>query len=71
MRHSPFARAISMFSAVAAAMALPVGVQRQQAMAAIGPYEPRGKGGKSPRRSVGTKAFQRQAAKRRNKKGVH
>jgi hypothetical protein len=60
MRNSnaPFARTLAMVAALAAAAAL----------AEIGPYESRGKGGKRPHRSVGTKAFLRAAAKRRNKK---
>lgn len=70
-RNTPFAAAIAMFSAIAAAQSLPAGHQRQSAMNDIGPYESRGKGGKRPHRSTGTKAFQRMAAKRRNKKGVH
>lgn len=56
-----------MMAAIAAAMAMPTSQQQAQ-LAAIGPYESRGKGGKRPHRSVGTKAFQRAALKRRNQK---
>lgn len=70
MRSAPFARARAMMAAIAAAMALAPLVQ-QEALAAIGPYKSRGKGGKSPRRSVGTKAFQRAATKHRNRKARH
>lgn len=62
--NTSFARAIAMMAAIAAATALPAGAQ-QRALAAIGPYESHGKGGKRPHRSVGTKAFQRAAAKRK------
>jgi hypothetical protein len=47
MQGSPFARANMMMAAIAAAMSLAGGAQRE-AMAAIGPYKSRGKGrGKS------------------------
>lgn len=71
MKSMPFSRAISAMAAIAAAaMSLPNGQQQAQ-LAAIGPYESRGKGGKRPHRSVGTKVFQRAALKRRNKKARH
>ncbi len=59
-----------MAAMISAAMTLPAGAQ-QSTLASIGPYESRGKGGKRPHRSVGTKAFQRAALKRRNKKARH
>lgn len=68
-RASPFARARSMFAAIAAVMAafpVPGGTQAA-ALNGLGPYESRGKGGKRPRRSVGTKAHQRAALKARNR----
>ncbi|UOV84404.1 hypothetical protein [Klebsiella pneumoniae] len=40
----PFARARAMFAAVAAAMAITNTFERQNALAAIGPYVSRGKG---------------------------
>lgn len=43
MQGSPFARANMMMAAIAAAMSLAGGAQRE-AMAAIGPYKSRGKG---------------------------
>lgn len=69
MRPQAFSRARAMFALVSAAMlAHPMpGVAQQQALNAIGAYESRGKGGKRARRSVGTKAFQRAAAKKRNR----
>lgn len=69
MRPTPFARAIAMMGLIAAAVrAYPFpGVAQQQALAGIGPYVSRGKGGKRPHRSVGTKAFQRAALKKRNR----
>lgn len=54
-----------MFNLIAAAMALAAPLQRE-ALAKIGPYESRGKGGKSPSRHVGTKAHKRAATKARN-----
>lgn len=66
MKPPAFARAVAMMALVAKAMALPPG-QRQGALAEIGPYVSRGKGGgKRPFRRVGTKANQRAALKRRN-----
>lgn len=67
MRRSsaPFARA----RALAAALQLISGMalaQQQAALAALPPYKSRGKGGKRPHRSVGTKACQRAALKARN-----
>lgn len=64
---TPFRRAIAMMAALSAAMTLPVHLQ-QGAVAGIGNYTSRGKGGKRPHRSVGTKAFQRAASKLRNQK---
>lgn len=65
-----FKRAIGMFAAIAAAMALPGGVSAQrEALAAIGPYLSRGHGGKKAHHS--SKRFvamdKRDAAKRRNR----
>lgn len=65
MKTPAFARAVAMMALVAKAMALSLG-QRQGALAEIGPYVSRGKGGKRPFRRVGTKANQRAALKRRN-----
>lgn len=69
MRGSPFKRAVAMFAAIQAALAaFPMpGVNQQMALNAISPYQSRGHGGKRPRRSVGTKAFQRAALKKRNR----
>lgn len=63
--NAPFARARALMAAIQliAGMALP---QQHAALAALPAYESRGKGGKRPRRSVGTKAFQRAASKARN-----
>lgn len=66
MRSTPFHRALAMMAAIAGAMTLDTLAQRKR-LAALGPYESRGKGGKRPHRSVGTKAFQRAAAKRARK----
>jgi hypothetical protein len=65
MRSSPFSRANAMFAAIAAAMALPAFAQRG-ALASVGSYESRGKGGKTPSRKAGTKANGRAALKARN-----
>lgn len=62
---APFARARAMMSALAAIASLAF-TQQQAALAALGPYVSRGKGGKRPHRSVGTKACQRAACKARN-----
>ena len=52
-KSTPFARATAMMAAIEAAMSF-VGSAHQQGMAAIGPYESRGKGeGRSNRRPAG------------------
>ena len=69
MNRTPFARAIAMMGQIAAALAahpMP-GVNQQLALQQIGPYQSHGKGGKHPRRSVGTRAYQRAALKKRNR----
>ena len=48
-----FARAKQMFAAIAAAMALTTGDDRQASMALIGPYKSRGKGGKHHKMALG------------------
>lgn len=65
-KSTPFARATAMMAAIAAAMSF-AGSAQQQALAAIGPYESRGKGdGRSNRRPAGAhKAAHRAAAKAR------
>lgn len=65
-KSSPFARAHAMMAAMAAAMAMPF-MEQKAALAAIGPYESRGKGeGRSNRRPAGAhKAAHRAAAKAR------
>ncbi|CAB4158760.1 hypothetical protein UFOVP708_22 [uncultured Caudovirales phage] len=65
MRSSPFSRANAMFAAIAAAMSLPAFAQRG-ALASVGSYESRGKGGKTPSRKVGTAANRRAAIKASN-----
>ena len=73
-RSMPFARLRATMALIAAAMqAHPLpGVAQQMALQqAASTYESHGKGGKRPHRSVGTKAFQRAAAKRRNKARSH
>lgn len=62
---APFSRSLALFHAIAAAMQLPLGA-RDLALAQIPAYVSRGKGGKRPHRSVGTKAYQRAACKARN-----
>lgn len=47
----PFRAAQMMFAAIAAAMAIPMPLQRAQAMADIGPYKGRGKGRGTPSRN--------------------
>jgi len=72
-RSQPFKAVRAMMAAIGAVMAahpMP-GPSQQMAFNAIGPYESRGKGGKRPHRQTGTKAFQRAAAKRRNKARSH
>jgi hypothetical protein len=64
-RSKPFARALAFMSALADALSMPM-AQQQLALATLGSYESRGKGGKRPHRKPGTKANQRQAAKARN-----
>lgn len=64
MRGAPFARAQALFALIAAAMNNPMAAFP---LAGIPAYESHGKGGKRPHRSVGTKAYQRAALKRRNK----
>lgn len=59
-------RAGAMMALIAAAMALPMGQQRD-ALSDIGPYESHGKRKTRRHDCGGTKAFQRAAAKRRNK----
>lgn len=68
-RSQPFARAHAMMALIAAAMSAPASGQ-QALLAAIGPYESRGKGqGRSNRRPAGAhKAAHRAAMKLRNKK---
>lgn len=65
MKGTPFSRALAIFAAIAAAMRNPMAAPREQ-LASIPVYESHGKGGKKPHRSVGTKAYQRAALKRRN-----
>lgn len=63
-----FHRALAMVAAVAAVIARTgtnYAAQRAQ-LDALGPYQSRGKGGKHPHRSVGTKAHQRAAKKARS-----
>lgn len=72
-RSQPFSRLRATMALVAAAMvANPMaGVAQQMALQqAAGGYESRGKGGARARRSVGAKAFQRAAAKRRNQRSA-
>lgn len=64
-KQTAFARASQMMALVSVAMLLPA-MQQQAALARIGPYESRGKGGKQPGRHVGTKAHARVARKARN-----
>lgn len=45
----PFARARAMLAAIQAAMALPIGIDQQIALAGIGAYKSRGHGGKGNR----------------------
>jgi hypothetical protein len=70
MRGQVFDRARLMMAAIAAAMsANPTpGLAQKAALDAIGPYESRGKGGKRPHRSVGTKAYRRAAIKTRQRR---
>lgn len=64
-RSAPFSRSLAMMTALAAAMAM-APMQQQMALAAIGNYESRGKGGKRPHRHVGVAASRRAALKARN-----
>ena len=68
MKGQPFSRAMVMAAAVSAILSRAQGnySAQQAGLVTLGPYESRGKGGKRPHRSVGTKAHQRLAAKRRN-----
>lgn len=71
MKHdlSAFSRARTMMAAISAMIAQGLkGIDLQQGIGALGPYESRGKGGKSPHRRVGTKAYARAALKRQNQR---
>lgn len=63
MKGAPFNRALAIFAAIAAAMRNPMAAPQ---LADMPIYKSHGKGGKKPHRSVGTKAYQRAALKRRN-----
>ena len=68
MRNTAFSRAISMIGMIAAAMACSNPLDRQAAMANIGPYESHGKGGKTPRRPTGIAKIRRAARAARARK---
>ena len=69
METGAFKRAVAMFELISNIhkMFASNPVQMRQALDGVAPYKSRGKGGKRPHRSVGTKAYQRMALKKRRK----
>lgn len=67
MNPNPFSRARAMFATIAAAVALASPLAQKDALSALAPYKSRGKNKARTHNRGGTKAFQRAAAKRRNK----
>jgi len=65
-----FKRAIAMMAAISSAMSLQAGFLRDSALAAIGPYVSRGKGGKNAHRKSGAAQIKRASMKRKNRRAA-